>query len=44
VTPPHSKEHLYVLPLTMERTPTHKIKFIVERDRLLLARRIYTEE
>jgi long-chain acyl-CoA synthetase len=40
VTAPLSKEHLYVLPHKLERTPTHKIKFIVERERLHLARRI----
>lgn len=35
-----SKDHIYVLPNKLERTPTHKIKFIFERERLHLARRI----
>lgn len=40
VTAPLSKNHIYVLPKTLERTPTHKIKFIFERERLHLARKI----
>jgi long-chain acyl-CoA synthetase len=40
VTAPLSEKHIYVLPKTLERTPTHKIKFIFERERLHLARRI----
>lgn len=35
-----SKNHIHVLPRKLERTPTHKIKFIVERKRLHLARKI----
>ena len=40
VTASLSKNHIYVLPKTLERTPTHKIKFIFERQRLHLARKI----
>ena len=40
VTAPLSKNHIYILPKTLERTPTHKIKFIFERERLHLARKI----
>ena len=40
VTAPLSKNHIYVLPKKLERTPTHKIKFIFERERLHLARKI----
>jgi long-chain acyl-CoA synthetase len=35
-----STEHIYLLPQKLARTPTHKIKFIVERERLHLARKI----
>ena len=37
---PLSKDHIFVLPNKLERTPTHKIKFIFEHERLHLARRI----
>lgn len=40
VTAPLSKEHIYILPNKLERTPTHKIKFIFERERLHLSRQI----
>ncbi len=40
VTAPLSKNHIYILPKKLERTPTHKIKFIFERERLHLARKI----
>lgn len=40
VTAPLSTKHIYVLPRKLERTPTHKIKFIVERERLHLARQL----
>ena len=33
-------ENIYILPEALERTPTHKIKFIFELDRLHLARKI----
>jgi len=39
-TAPLSKQHIFILPKKLERTPTHKIKFIVERERLHLARSI----
>ena len=40
ISMPLSKKHIYVLPRKLERTPTHKIKFIFERERIHLARRI----
>lgn len=40
VTATLSKKHIYILPNKLERTPTHKIKFIFEHQRLHLARQI----
>jgi hypothetical protein len=40
VTAPLSKDHIYILPKKLERTPTHKIKFIFERQQIHLARPI----
>ncbi len=40
VTARLSKEHIFILPKKLERTPTHKIKFIFERQRIHLARPI----
>ena len=40
VTATLSKDHIYILPRKLERTPTHKIKFIFERQRLDQSRRI----
>lgn len=40
ITPQLSKKKIYILPKALERTPTHKIKFIFELDRLHLARAI----
>jgi long-chain acyl-CoA synthetase len=34
VTPRFSKERIYLLPKPLERTPTHKIKFLFELERL----------
>jgi len=39
-TAPLSKQHIFILPKKLERTPTHKIKFVFERERLNLARQI----
>ncbi len=40
ITPQLSKKKIYILPKSLERTPTHKIKFIFELQRLHLARAI----
>ncbi|MGD8559261.1 MAG: AMP-binding protein [Gammaproteobacteria bacterium] len=40
ITPALSKKTIYILPKALERTPTHKIKFIFELQRLHLARAI----
>lgn len=38
ITPELDKEHIYILPRKLERTPTHKIKFVFELMRLSEAR------
>ncbi|MGD0679163.1 MAG: AMP-binding protein [Polyangiaceae bacterium] len=40
ITPELNKEHIYILPRKLERTPTHKIKFIFELQRIDGAERI----
>jgi long-chain acyl-CoA synthetase len=40
ITPRLSKDKIYILPKALERTPTHKIKFIFELQRLHLARAV----
>ena len=40
ITPRLSKDKIYILPRSLERTPTHKIKFIFELQRLDQARAI----
>lgn len=40
ITPQLSQEKIYLLPKSLERTPTHKIKFIFELQRLHLAQAI----
>lgn len=40
ITPMLSKQKIYILQKSLERTPTHKIKFIFEMERLHLARAI----
>ena len=40
ITPRLSKDKIYLLPKALERTPTHKIKFIFELKRLHLAQAI----
>jgi long-chain acyl-CoA synthetase len=40
ITPLLSKKKIHILPKSLERTPTHKIKFIFELQRLHLAREI----
>ena len=40
ITPRLSQEKIYLLPKALERTPTHKIKFIFELQRLHLAQAI----
>ncbi len=40
ITPRLSKDTIYLLPKKLERTPTHKIKFIFELERLHLAQQI----
>lgn len=40
ITPILSKDKIYLLPKALERTPTHKIKFIFELQRLHLAQAI----
>ena len=37
ITPQLSKKTIYILPKALERTPTHKIKFLFELERLHLA-------
>jgi long-chain acyl-CoA synthetase len=38
ITPPLGTERIYLLPRKLERTPTHKIKFVRELERLDLSR------
>lgn len=40
ISAPICKQHIYLLPNKLERTPTHKIKFIFEKQRIHLARKI----
>ncbi|MCF6261591.1 MAG: hypothetical protein L3J98_15760, partial [Gammaproteobacteria bacterium] len=40
ITPRLSKDKIFILPRSLERTPTHKIKFIFELKRLDQARAI----
>lgn len=40
ITPRLSQDKIYLLPKALERTPTHKIKFIFELERLHLAKAI----
>jgi long-chain acyl-CoA synthetase len=40
IAPPLNKTDIYILPRKLERTPTHKIKFIVELQRIGDAKRI----
>ena len=40
ITPELSKKTIYLLPKSLERTPTHKIKFLFELERLHLAQEI----
>ena len=40
MTPALNKTDIYILPRKLERTPTHKIKFIFELQRLDDAKRI----
>ncbi|AOE49300.1 AMP-binding protein [Kangiella sediminilitoris] len=40
ITPELSKKTIYILPKALERTPTHKIKFLFELERLHLAEEI----
>jgi hypothetical protein len=40
ITPELKKSEVYILPHKLERTPTHKIKFLFELKRTHLAERI----